>query len=371
MNTSFYVTETTHTHINSICFFEFDADYPIQRHSTDRYVANTKNIFFAVRSVSTVGNYDYAFTYEFYLDGSIKVSVRASGYIQSAYYAHNEDYGYQIHEALSGSIHDHVLNYKADFDILGTENTMQATTFVPTTEYYPWSDDDGPRNTMKLTRSFITSEDDSKLFWGANGATQYRVVSTASTNKYGEYRGYRILPGDGTSHLTVLNSSNLVNAVHPFTHDLFVTKQHDTEPRSCHPYNGMDVADPMVNFDTFFDGENIEQEDIVVWFNLGMHHLPHTGDLPNTVFTTAHSSVQFMPLNYYESDISRETRQMVRANYHDGKTGVIKTFGAEEQTCAVQVGGVVEALEGYIGDVVVRKWPYDPNDPYFETDSIT
>ena len=53
------------------------------------------------------------FSYEFYLDGSIKVSVRASGYIQSAYFAANQDYGYQIHDALSGSMHDHVLNYKA------------------------------------------------------------------------------------------------------------------------------------------------------------------------------------------------------------------------------------------------------------------
>ncbi len=36
------------------------------------------------------------FSYEFYMDGSIKVTVRASGYIQSAYFAGNEDYGYQI-----------------------------------------------------------------------------------------------------------------------------------------------------------------------------------------------------------------------------------------------------------------------------------
>ena len=55
MNTSFYTSETTHTHLNSVCFFEFDADYPMQRHSTSEYVANTKNVYFTVRSVSTVG----------------------------------------------------------------------------------------------------------------------------------------------------------------------------------------------------------------------------------------------------------------------------------------------------------------------------
>jgi primary-amine oxidase len=141
------------------------------------------------------------FSYEFYLDGSIKVSVRASGYIQSAYYAKNGDYGYQIHDALSGSMHDHVLNYKADFDILGEANTMQLTSFVPTTENYVWHD--RPRKTMKVERSFIENEDDGKLYYGANGATQFRVVNTDVPNKYGEYRGYRILPAEGTCHLTV------------------------------------------------------------------------------------------------------------------------------------------------------------------------
>ena len=34
----------------------------------------------------------------------------------------------------------------------------------------------------------------------------------------------------------------------------------------------------MINFDEFFDGESLKQEDLVVWMNLGMHHLPHTGD---------------------------------------------------------------------------------------------
>lgn len=40
-----------------------------------------------------MGNYDYNFDYAFYLDGTVEVTVRASGYIQSAYYYGNEDYG--------------------------------------------------------------------------------------------------------------------------------------------------------------------------------------------------------------------------------------------------------------------------------------
>ena len=225
-----------------------------------------------------MGNYDYMFSYEFYLDGSIRVEVRASGYIQSAYYAHNQDYGYHIHDYLSGSMHDHVLNFKADFDILGTDNTMELTTNVPVTESYPWSDH--PRNTMKLKRELLENENDGRMFYAGNGATQYRVINLDQANKYGEYRGYRVLPSDGTIHLTVENSSNLVNAANWANYDLMVTKQKNTEPRSAHPYNGQDVYDPPVDFAKFFDGESLKQEDLVVWFNLGECTTPPLPSLP-------------------------------------------------------------------------------------------
>lgn len=83
---------------------------------------------------------------------------------------------------------------------------------------------------------------------------------------------YVVLPYTGLAHLTVQNSSNLVNAAHWAEHDLQVTKRKDTEPKSAHRFNSQDVYDPPVNFDDFFNGESLEQEDLVVWFNLGMHH---------------------------------------------------------------------------------------------------
>ena len=116
------------------------------------------------------------FSYEFYLDGSIKVTVRASGYIEDASSVGNHEYGYRIHQDVSGSMHDHTLNFKADFDILGTANTMQLTKFVPTNQKYLWSDE--PRETFKIRRELIKSEDNSRVDW--DRATQYAVVRTFS-----------------------------------------------------------------------------------------------------------------------------------------------------------------------------------------------
>ncbi|KAH8888326.1 putative membrane copper amine oxidase [Thozetella sp. PMI_491] len=366
LNSTFYMDETTHTHINSICLFEYDADFPMQRHSASGYVAISKNVYFTIRSVSTVGNYDYMFSYTFALDGSITVEVRASGYIQSAYYAANGDYGFQIHDSLSGSMHDHVLNYKADFDILGTNNSVQLMKNIPASRQYSWSNGKN-RKTMTLKRSFIDSEDDGKQNW--DPFTQVLVVNEDQKNKFGENRGYRVLPYTGTARLTVEESSNLVNAARWAEHDFFVTRQHDTEPKSSHPFNNQDVFDPPVNFDQFFNSESLRQEDLVLWLNLGMHHVPHTGDLPNTVFTTAHSGIQFMPSNYFTGDTSHASVNRVRIEYGNGSAEVT-SFGQQDSTCALTFEPVEPDLENYKGDVVVRKFPYDPSNPYFETDAI-
>jgi primary-amine oxidase len=107
-----------------------------------------------------------------------------------------------------------------------------------------------------------------------------------------------------------------------------------SSPNIHHNLTHHSVYNPLINFDNFFDGESLEQEDLVLWFNLGMHHIPHTGDLPNTVFTTAHSAVQISPSNYFSHDQSRDTVNMVRLsyNYKKRETEVI-TFGQAAQIC--------------------------------------
>ena len=78
--------------------------------------------------------------------------------------------------------------------------------------------------------------------------------------------------------------------------------------------NTFDMENPKVNFDEFFDGESLLQEDLVLWLNLGMHHIPHTGDLPNTVFTTARTAIQITPSNYFMYDQSRVSREVLIAS---------------------------------------------------------
>jgi primary-amine oxidase len=53
-------------------------------------------------------------------------------------------------------------------------------------------------------------------------------------------------------------------------------------------------------------------DDRVVFFNLGTHHVPHSGDIPNTLMHTSASSVMFTPFNFHDRDPTRRSAQGVR-----------------------------------------------------------
>lgn len=153
---------------------------------------------------------------------------------------------------------------------------MERIRLQPSTEAFTGSDE--MINTMKIQRSFITNENQGKINWSANSQTIYAIVNKDAKNVYGEYRGFRIAPGIGPpTHLIATHSTAANSTVHFAKEHLYVTKRKDTEPRSASTLNDPKLGEQHVDFAEFLDGEAIEQEDLVVWFNLGMHHLPHTG----------------------------------------------------------------------------------------------
>jgi len=65
-----------------------------------------------------------------------------------------------------------------------------------------------------------------------------------------------------------------------------------------------------------------------------MHHAPHTGDLPNTLMTSAHSSIRIEPFNYLLSDPSVATSQQVRVNRTSGE---VEKFDAKTANCSIDL----------------------------------
>ena len=332
LNTSYHLNDETRSTKNSICIFEYTADHPISRHTGPFSSSVSRNTYLVVRAVSTVGNYDYQIDHIFYLDGTIEVKYRASGYIIASFYPpwldrpntnnHTQtpnEYGFRIHDTISSAIHTHILNYRADFDIASiTANTFQMLNITPQTKTYTWDQPEIPtRQTMSLVHQNLTHE--TALNWPPNAQAIYLLTALSTTNstQYNNPRSYRLMPGTmpgSPSHLAIQNSTALQKAAHWSTSDLFITRQHDTEPSSSSPLSYLSPHSPLIDFSSFLNNEEIVEEDIVVYFNLGNHHVPHSGDVPNTLEHVSGSSVMFVPFNFAESsrDASRESVSGVR-----------------------------------------------------------
>lgn len=287
--------------------------------------------------------------------------MQASGYIQSAFYAKNDEYGYRIREGLSGSMHDHSLNFKVDLDILGTNNTLIKYSIVPATVKHNWSNH--TRSTMKLERSNITNEDKGQMDWPYNGKDMIMVANWDKLNNFGEPR---VMPSRGGAgmRLTIQNSLSLFKSQAFATHQLYVTKHKDSEPSSAHALNNYNTPNSIIDFAEFFDGESLEQEDLVLWMNLGMHHVPHTGDIPNTVMTTAQSAIIILPHNYLAGDPLRHAsadpyRLQLECRRHclGGQDVWIEPFGSSPASGLVNLTALTPNYWAYKGDVNVRKFP--------------
>jgi len=122
-------------------------------------------------------------------------------------------------------------------------------------------------------------------------------------------------PGTGMGtpvHLVMNESAAIGKGAEYAKMDFWVTRQKDEEVKSASSFNYLDVNDPLIDFSKFIDGESVVQEDLVIYFNLGGHHIPHSGDIPNTLMHTSASSVMFIPHNFHDHDPSRSSSSGVK-----------------------------------------------------------
>ncbi|KAH7398984.1 copper amine oxidase [Phaeosphaeria sp. MPI-PUGE-AT-0046c] len=354
-NLTYHSGNSSVINTNSLCLFEADMNFPLSRHRTGASndygfsnMGSVKGAQLIVRAIATVGNYDYMFDYGFHMDGSLEVSVRASGYLQSSfYYPTQGKWGPRIQQATQGSLHDHIITFKGDFDILGTKNSLQVSELKVVNQSQPWFPELGVFEQMEMDISIMKEE--KQFNWAVNNQAMYVVLNPNETNAWGEMRGYRIVPGRSDIHLSTLNSPwSLKNSEFAKSH-LAVSRQHDNEVFANSVQNANLPWAPQQDFSKFFDGESIENEDIVVWFNLGMHHFTRSEDVPVTLYTEAYSSIVFAPQNFFDraQDGDLLNRRWAQVNSNSGEL-TYETYGVGLDTCAVELHEPIERILGVV-----------------------
>jgi diamine oxidase len=66
------------------------------------------------------------------------------------------------------------------------------------------------------------------------------------------------------------------------------------------------------------DNESIANQDLVAWVTIGMMHVPHSEDIPNTATAANTASFFIRPFNYFDEDPSICSTNAVLMTPEDG-----------------------------------------------------
>jgi primary-amine oxidase len=280
---------------NAICMHEEDAGilwkhYEFRTDKTE--VRRSRKL--VVSFIATVGNYEYAFYWNFFQDGTLQLEVKATGVVQTGALLEGEEtkFGTMLMPNLYAPHHQHHFCVRMDTMIDGVENQVTEVDSVAD----PLGPDNPYGNAFYLKRTTFESESEAARLVDPFKARYWVIQSSEHTNRMGYPTGFRIEPGETAPPLAVEGASLRERAGYLWN-NLWVTRYAEDERYAAgefpnqHP--GGDGLPKWVQQD-----RPIRGQDIVVWYVFGHHHIPRAEDWP--VMPVAHVGFKLKPSNFFD-----------------------------------------------------------------------
>ncbi|CAL1528470.1 unnamed protein product [Lymnaea stagnalis] len=300
----------------SICIFEQSFGTPLRRHLTPKgsgsFYGGLMDSALIVRSINTVDNYDYVVDFIFHQNGVLGVSMGLTGYMVTNLYApgHDAPYGVKIQDFISAPIHLHAAHFKVDVDINGTSNRYETLDIEEETVFI-----DRPPNPeysqTKYAYNLKSSEKNATYEYNFDKPMYHIFHNNNARNTFGEKKSFR-LKAEGIAKQLMRRNVGYEKAAPWARHQLAVTRYKDQEYASSSFYRQWIPSKKNMDFQSFIDDdESIVDEDLVAWVTLGIHHIPHTEDLPVTTTPGKHATFHLLPYNYFSECPSMMSRDAV------------------------------------------------------------
>jgi primary-amine oxidase len=278
------------------CLFERVSGDPAWRHwDEDTYaVAGRPTRELVLRTVATVGNYDYLFDWRFEQDASITVGVGATGILEvkavkdqradqplsPGLAAKDTDgkevqFGQLVAPGTDGVDHDHYFSYRLDLDVDGVNNSLMVDKLVP----YKLPDSAPGRHWIwAMKPEMLQKETEAKLDVSIQHPAMWRFANENVKNSLGQFTSFEIMPGE--TGISLLPSSEWPQKRAGFSeHNLWVTPYDPKERYVAGVYlfgsKGDDGLTEWIKKD-----RSIMNTDIVAWYTVGFHHVPRPEDWP-------------------------------------------------------------------------------------------
>ncbi|CAN5186146.1 primary-amine oxidase [soil metagenome] len=282
---------------NAICIHEEDAGIG-WKHTDFRNGRGQvrRNRRLVISFFATVGNYDYGFYWNLYLDGSIELEIKLTGIISTGALEEGAEpeYGTLVAPRLYGPNHQHFFSVRLDMQVDGQRNNIHelSSASEPAGPGNPWG------NAWKQSRRQLASESEAQRLIDPSSARSWLVTSADTTNLVGGRPGYKLEPGANAVPF-FLEGSQQSNRGQFATKHLWVTEYDPAERYAAGDYVAQQPVSGGIT-DYVAGDRSLVDTNLVLWYTIGVHHVVRTEDWP--VMPVAKAGMHLKPVGFFDGN---------------------------------------------------------------------
>jgi primary-amine oxidase len=262
---------------NAICLHEEDVGIA-WKHTDFRtgYTEVRRMRRMVISSIVTVGNYEYAYYWYLYQDGSLEYQVKLTGVISTGALppGGTPDHGMIVAPGVYGPHHQHFFNVRLDMAVDGPANRVYEVTPVPLPE--------GPGNPVgnawRAEEVLIESEAAGARSADPLRARHWKVVNDGVRNALDQPVGYKLVPEHSVAALCHPGSP-VARRAGFITRQLWVTAYDRDEMFATGNYPNQSAGGGGLPAYVQADRPLVDT-DVVLWYTFGTNHIARPEDWP-------------------------------------------------------------------------------------------
>lgn len=301
---------------NAICMHE--EDHGISWKHTDfrtekAEVRRSRRL--VISCIATVGNYEYGFFWYLYTDGTIQFEVKLTGVLSTGALADGEEprHGVVVAPGLYGPHHQHFFNVRLDMQVDGERNTVYEVDAAAV----PAGPDNPYGNAWVTKKTPLSRESEARRLIDPLVARVWYVVNPNEVNELGQPTGYKLMPGENVLPLQQEGSQAFARAQFAYKH-LWVTRYDPRENYAAGDYPNQHGS-PGGLLEYQKADRPLENEDLVVWYSFGAHHVVRPEDWPVMPATSLGFSLK--PVGFFDGNPALDMPRSPVCHAGDGQAG--------------------------------------------------
>jgi primary-amine oxidase len=250
---------------------------------------------------ANVGNYEYGFNWIFHQDGMLELEAHLTGIMAARgiaadenHASHDSPHAHKVAPQVEAVHHQHFFNFRLDFDIDGTANSVVEMN----TQALPPGKDNPYNNAFTMTENLLRTESQAQRQMNFASARKWKIINPSNKNSLGAPTGYLLLPGENAVPYAAPTSSVRKRAGFLNAH-LWATPYAPDETYAAGFYvNQSKGGEGLPKWTKANRG--LENQDLVVWYTLGVTHIPRPEEWP--VMTVHKAGFKLLPSGFFSKN---------------------------------------------------------------------